>query len=42
MRENLYTFLFSPLLEIRLEGKNGEDGIFISFLILLNEIHLGV
>lgn len=43
MRENLYTFLFFPFARNkRIEGKNGEDGIFISSLILVNDIHLGV
>lgn len=38
----LCPFFFPFARNKRLEGKNGEDGIFISSLILVNDIHLGI
>lgn len=41
--EKISTLSFFPFARNkRLEGKNGEDGIFISSLILVNDIHLGI
>ena len=41
-RKSLHFSFFPFARNKRIAGKNGEEGIFISSLILVNDIHLGV